>query len=138
MTVRRRRIAALVLLALPACYRSEDAFIRRVAKLACVNARECDSAAFDEAFDSMSDCRDEAETELRDELDSLLDDGCEYVAENGRECIHATYRHRKDCGEVSSEMEEACDAVYVCPRGAEREDPRMSMPFDAVFAPPVP
>src|SRR5262245_54377217 len=100
MTTARRRIPALAFLASTACYATEDAFIHRLAKLACVNARECEPEAFDQAFDSISDCRDQTDSELHDQLDSQLADGCEYVAENGRECIHATYHHRKDCGGV--------------------------------------
>lgn len=125
MTHRLPRAAcALVVFSTSACYSTEDAFIRRLAKLSCVNARECQQEAFDEAFDSMSDCRDDAEQTLHEQLDGFLDSGCEYIAQNGRDCIHASYHHRKDCGDAS-EVTEACDAVFVCPGGLELDEPSM-------------
>ncbi|HWB79578.1 MAG TPA: hypothetical protein VG755_31665 [Nannocystaceae bacterium] len=116
---------ALVVLSTSACYSTEDGFIRRFAKLGCVNARECEPQAFDEAFDSMSDCRDEAEDRAHSTFDPLLDRGCEYIAENGRDCIHALYRHRKECSLDEVDLTD-CDAVFVCPGGRELDEPSMS------------
>jgi hypothetical protein len=114
------------------CYSNEDAFIQRLAKLGCVNADECEPEAFDEAFGSMSECRDRTEDELHGRVDGLLDSGCEYIAENGRECIHATYHHRRDCGPLSSEITDACDAVFVCPGGLELDEQPMSGALELV------
>lgn len=102
------------------CYGTPNAFAHRLAKLQCVNAKECQPDSFDAAFDSVSDCRDEVEDNLQSSFDDLEDNGCEYIAEKGRECIHEAYRQRKDCGGgAATDVAEACDAVFVCPRDAD-------------------
>jgi hypothetical protein len=113
-----RGACALVILSTSACYSTEDAFIRRFAKLSCVNARECEPEAFDEAFDSMSDCRDDAEDRAHSTFDPLLDDGCDYIAENGRACIHTLYHNRKECDLDEVDLTD-CEGVFVCPAGLE-------------------
>jgi hypothetical protein len=114
-------LASFAVSASAGCYRDSDAFIKRAAKLSCVNARECESAAFEATFDSMRDCRDSAEDELHEQLDPLEDAGCEYIAEKGRDCIHAMFDVRKDCDvDLEATLSDACDAVFVCPAGAPR------------------
>jgi hypothetical protein len=134
---RPRRIATLLLLASTGCYSTDDAFIHRLAKLSCVNAKECESEMFETAFDSISDCRDQVESQLHDQLDAQLA-SCEYVAQKGRECIHSAYQHRKDCGTVTTDFTEACEGVFVCPAGLEPEQDPMSTALDAVLAVPEP
>lgn len=119
-----RHLAALVLVAsaITGCYRDSDAFVSRAAKLKCVNARECNRGIFDATFDRMRDCRDTAEAQLHDQIDPFEDAGCEYIAENGRECIRAMFKARKECGpDALAETTEACDAVFVCPDGLPRD-----------------
>jgi hypothetical protein len=102
------------------CYRTSDAFVHRWAKLQCVNAKECQPESFDAAFDSVSDCRDRIEDGLQVMIDDFEANGCEYIAEHGRECIHTSYRERKDCGAgAAADVAEACDAVFVCPRDGD-------------------
>lgn len=115
-----RRIAAISLIA-SGCYRDSDAFVSRAAKLSCVNARECENAAYEMAFGSMRECRDAAEEQLHESLDPLEDMGCEYIAEKGRDCIHAMFKVRKECdADLDGALTDACDAVFVCPAGAGR------------------
>ena len=117
------RLAALALFVSGSvgCYSDSAAFITRAAKLSCVNARECERDAYEAAFDTMRDCRDSAENELQEQLDSLESAGCEYIAENGRDCIHAMFKIRKQCDVgLDAELEDACGAVFVCPDGAPR------------------
>lgn len=103
------------------CYSDSDAFIERAAKLSCVNARECESAAYEATFDNMRDCRDSAENELHEQLDPLEDAGCEYIAEKGRDCIHAMFDVRKDCdADLEAALSDACAGVFVCPEDASR------------------
>ena len=122
---------ALVVFSTSACYSTEDGFIRRFAKLGCVNARECQPEEFDQAFDSMSDCRDDAEDRAHSAFDPLLDRGCDYIAENGRACIHALYHARKDCDIEEADLTD-CNAVFVCPGGLELDEPSMSNALQSV------
>jgi len=119
-----RRFAVLASFAASAsagCYSDSDAFIKRAAKLSCVNARECESAAYEATFDNMRDCRDSAENELHEQLDPLEDAGCEYIAEKGRDCIHAMFEIRKKCDvDVDAALSDACTGVFLCPEGAPR------------------
>lgn len=118
------RLAALASFAAStgaACYRDSDAFIERAAKLSCVNARECENAVYEATFDGTRDCRDSAEDELHEQLDPLEDAGCEYIAETGRDCIHAMFDVRKGCdADLDAALSDACAGVFVCPAGAPR------------------
>jgi hypothetical protein len=114
MPPRKLGAHACLLLLLASCYADSDAFARRSAKLSCVNLRECDGAAYDELFDDMRQCRDELENQLQEAIDELPP-SCEYQPDEGRDCIHAMYRNRKDCGDdVSDEIAEACERVFEC------------------------
>ena len=117
------RVVAITLVssASQGCYRDSDAFISRVAKLSCVNARECENEAYEANFGSMRECRDAAEAELHEAFEPLEDAGCEYIADNGRDCIHAIYKVRKECNaDFDTEIADACDAVFACPADAGR------------------
>lgn len=117
------RIATLTLVAAASegCYSDSAAFITRAAKLSCVNARECEHDAYAANYDTMHDCREAAEDVLHEEFDPLEGAGCEYIAENGRECIHAMFKIRKQCNvDLDAALSDACDAVFVCPPGAGR------------------
>lgn len=117
------RIATLTLVACAntGCYSDTAAFITRAAKLSCVNARECQYDEYEAAFDTIHDCRESAEDVLHEQFDPLEAAGCEYIAENGRECIHAMFKIRKQCdADLDAALSDACDAVFACPAGAGR------------------
>lgn len=117
------RIAALSLVASASggCYSDSAAFITRAAKLSCVNARECEHEEYETDFDTMHDCREAAEDVLHEAFDPLEGAGCEYIAENGRECIHAMFKIRKQCDvDLDAALSDACDAVFACPADAGR------------------
>jgi len=127
------------MLVMSGCYSTEDAFMRRLAKLGCVQARHCEPEAFDATFASMGECRDEQEAALQESIGASVDAGCEYIAKQGRECIHAVYRNRKTCSGFESEIETACAGVLVCPRDAELDDEEpMQSAFEPVLSTPGP
>ena len=87
-----RLLLGALVCASASCYRTSDAFAHRWAKLQY----------------------------LQSTFDEFEANGCEYIAEKGRECIHEAYRQRKDCGDgAAMDITEACDAVFVCPRDAD-------------------
>jgi hypothetical protein len=110
-TARNLALGLVGLFVLQGCYGTADSFIRRISKLSCVNLRECDGDAFEEAFDGeMDECRDESEDVLHE-----ISDGCEYDADQGRECIHTAYKHRKDCDpEADQDISNDCAGVFDC------------------------
>ncbi len=122
----------LAMLGASSCYRTEEAFIRRFAKLSCIHDRECQREAYDMAWDSMKDCRADQEALLTQTIDEM-GSGCVYQRDQGNECIHTTYRHRKDCGPVEDDLVEACTAVWVCSSGLELDEDPMAGAFEAAL-----
>mgnify|MGYP000175573253 CR=1 FL=1 len=91
------------------CYSTLESFNKRVAKLSCVNAKECQTAAYEEAYGSLSECRDD----VKEGLDELFA-GCSYDASKGRKCIHELYKRRKDCGDYDMSGVSECEGVLTC------------------------
>ena len=106
------------------CYTTEDSFIRRISKLGCVRIKECIGAAFEQEFDGdMGECRDTLEDEAHDIFDQGDALGCEYNDEEGRDCVHAAYRNRKDCSDgAGEEIVDACMNVPDCGARLQRDD----------------
>jgi len=90
--IKRIFLAALAAGIFLGCYATLGAFDKRMAKLGCINLRECYPDDFAEEFSSLGDCTDEVRAELDEQFA-----GCSYDASKGRACVHATYRKRKDC-----------------------------------------
>lgn len=95
------------------CYSTLDSFSNRLARLVCVNTRECARADFDAEYDSLSECTDDTSRDLR-----LAFGGCFYDETLGRECIHGIYRRRKDCDLFVVDIPTECEGILYCTRDA--------------------
>ncbi len=91
------------------CYSTLDSFDKRMAKLACINAQECQAADFAATYDSIGDCTDDAKADL-----DVAFSGCTYDASRGRDCVHAVYKRRKDCGLFDTTSMPECAGVVTC------------------------
>lgn len=110
----RLYVTALLLGAFAGCYTNLESFHARMAKLGCINARECKRAQFDAEFTSLADCKEQVTADL----DGLFG-GCSYDAKAGRACVHATYARRKDCGLFEWAPMSECMGAVVCQQFAE-------------------
>ena len=111
MKILRSCVLVLGLAPVVACYGSSNSFNKRAAKLACVHMEECQKSAFEEVYDSMSDCQADA----KNALDVLYGSCDEYDSGQGRKCIHAMYGDRKKCSDNDEEEEDEnneCEGVY--------------------------
>lgn len=119
------------------CYRSEDAFVRRAAKISCVQAKHCFPDEFAQMFDTMGDCRDDFEAELQNTLAFELE-SCEYQPEAGRACIRRLYANRHDCDPQAEDFGDDCNGVFLCPReGTVDADASFDEAVDVVLPAPL-
>jgi hypothetical protein len=113
MTRRLLFAGALALGISAGCYSSEESFIERASKLECVRQRECNKSAFENQFDGdMDECRQAHEDvwELAFDIGDFA--GCDYEPPGGRECIHAKFYNRTECGaDATDEINDACDQL---------------------------
>lgn len=91
------------------CYSTLSSFDKRVAKLGCINARECYAADFEAEYDSLGECVDD----LKAQLDVTFN-GCTYDPARGRSCIHAMYKLRKECDLFGMDMLSECSGAVTC------------------------
>ena len=91
------------------CYSTLSSFDKRVAKLGCINARECYAADFEAEYDSLDECVDD----LKAQLDVTFN-GCTYDPARGRSCIHAMYKLRKECDLFGMDMLSECSGAVTC------------------------
>jgi len=99
------------------CYSTMESFDHRMAKLGCINARECRRAEFDATYDSMAECTDNVAADLDTGFA-----GCTYVASRGRDCVHATYKLRKNCDLFAMGQLPECQGVLTCTLVAPADD----------------
>ena len=86
------------------CYSSPEGFINGAAKHGCIRIRECEGSRFESQFDGdMGKCRDDQVDALEDAWDIAEDLGCEYLPDEGRECIAALRRNNRECTQDGDE-----------------------------------
>lgn len=113
MDIKRIFLAALAAGIFLGCYSTLGAFDKRMARLGCINARECFPDEFAEEFSSLGDCTDQTREELDDQFA-----GCSYDPKIGRACVHETYRRRKDCSLFDGIGLEECRGAVTCTNAA--------------------
>jgi hypothetical protein len=114
------------------CYSTLDSFDKRMAKLGCINVRECQPEAFAAEYDSLGECTDD----VKAELDTAFA-GCSYDAARGRSCIHAIYRMRKDCGLFDMTSVSECSGTLTCTVHAPDDGSLRRQILDGFVAPGV-
>ena len=99
-----RRVALAFLLTCTACYSQPDGFITAVAKHTCKRTRECNQSFFDNEYGGdMGACREDREEFAVGIFDAAENLDCEYIPEEGRECIAALRENRTDCSSDADE-----------------------------------
>lgn len=98
-----------------ACYGNSDSFIRAAAKHGCKRTRECEKSNFERLYEGdLGECRDDAEDAAQHAYDIAEDLGCEYVPEEGRECIKALRHLRRDCSaDADQEIAQECGVTIL-------------------------
>jgi hypothetical protein len=104
-----------VVIVFPGCYEEFDGFARRASRLQCKRLHHCDDERFERNHDDKGDCRNATEDEWQAKRDNFEQLECSYDPDEGKDCIHAMYERRRECGSENDEaIQDACNLVFDC------------------------
>jgi hypothetical protein len=115
----KKAILTACILALPlsSCSWTAKAFWNEAIRLGCRGLKKCEEDYFDEHYDNIKDCKDEA----KDSCDAKeFADACpDYDRSKGADCLKELREEKRECPDEPSGSS-ACDIFEIC--GADVDD----------------